>query len=215
MTTRIFLIRHGDTAVSAGHRFTGAMDVPLSKDGRTHASELATRLSAFDIQGVYSSSMQRAHDTAQYIANVHSLEVVPLDALRELNHGKWDGLTSDEVEQQFPGQQALFEKDPLQFRPEGGESGQDVLDRAVPAITKIVADHSGQDVVVVAHYMTNLLLICHLLEFNPNSFGKKFGQHPACVNVLEFDDDGSIKLLLLNDISHYRLGATVSSTYVA
>ncbi len=40
MATRILLVRHGDTMASKETRFTGAMDVPLSKEGRIHASDM-------------------------------------------------------------------------------------------------------------------------------------------------------------------------------
>ena len=64
MPTRVLLVRHGDTQASQDGRFTGARDIPLSKEGRVHASELAVRLARYPLDAIYSSSMQRARETA-------------------------------------------------------------------------------------------------------------------------------------------------------
>src|SRR5512143_4314955 len=112
MATQVLLVRHGDTQASQADRFTGAMDIPLSKEGRIHASELAVRLARFPLDAVYSSSMQRARDTAGFTARVHALEVTPVPEFREVDHGVWDGKSRAEGLQQW-GQAQLdeFERD--------------------------------------------------------------------------------------------------------
>lgn len=205
MTTRILLIRHGDTPASQDHRFTGSTDAPLSKEGRVHASELATRLGRYPIDAVYASSMSRALDTARYIARVHDLNVTPVPELREVAHGVWDGLTRAECEAKWPDGVAAYEKDPYTYAPPQGESGQDVLNRAKPALQAIVKAHPNQVVVVVAHKTTNRLLICDVIGIEPRLFREKLAQRPACLNVLQFDEQGNGQLLLLNDIGHYAM----------
>lgn len=203
--TRILLIRHGDTAASQGDRFTGASDIPLSADGRVHASQLATRLARYPIDAVYASNMQRALDTARFIAQVHAMEVTPVPGLREVAHGKWDGLTHDEVVKLYPQQVEAYNRDPYHFAPEGDESGEAVLARATPALQQLVRAHPNQNIVVVAHKTTNRLLICHFVGIDPRLFRAKLAQRPACLNVLQFADENEAQLLLLNDISHYAM----------
>src|SRR5947208_1265185 len=101
MSTRILLIRHGDTPASHDHRFAGANNVPLSLEGRAHASQLATRLARYPIDAVYASSLQRAFDTAGFIGAVHNLPVTAVPELREMGHGVFDGLSSDEIKVKY------------------------------------------------------------------------------------------------------------------
>lgn len=214
MPTRVFLLRHGDTGLSRADAFTGSEDVPLSDEGLAHANELGERLSTFDIAAVYASSMQRAHETAQAVASRHNLPVQPVDALREIDHGHWDGLTRDEIATRYPEELAQYKQDPLHFRPQGGESPMDCFERAYPAFLEIIRTHSGQNLVVVAHQGTNLLLITKLLGGDLSRYGLLYGQRPACVNVLDLVDEEHAQLSLLNDVSHYIIGAPPHTPYV-
>ena len=214
MTTRVLMVRHGDTVASQGDRFTGAQDIPLSKDGRVHASELATRLSRYPIDAIYASSMQRAMETAGFTARVHELQVTPVPDLREMDHGKWDGLTRDEVLKAFGAQQvADYDRDPFHFAPENGESGEAVLTRAAPALQQIVRQHANQTVLIVAHKTTNRLLICKFIGLDPSRYRETLAQRPACLNVLGFANENEAQLLLLNDISHYSMSDSSSYPY--
>src|SRR6478609_2575266 len=85
--TRIFLIRHGATTLSAEDRFAGATDVPLSDEGREQAGRLAERLGGIPVAAVYASPLGRTMETARILAAPHRLEVHPRDGLREISHG--------------------------------------------------------------------------------------------------------------------------------
>lgn len=214
MPTRIFLLRHADTGLSRADAFTGSMDVPLSDEGQTHANELSERLAGFDIASVYASSMQRARETAQAVASPHNLTVTPIPALREIDHGHWDGLTRDDITRLYPGELAEYKSDPLNFCPQGGESPMQCLERAFPALMDIVQANVGKTVVVVAHQGTNLLLITKLMGGNLNRYNELYGQRPACVNVIDLIDQDHAQLSLLNDVSHYIIGAPPHTPYV-
>ncbi len=214
MATRVLMVRHGDTQASQDGRFTGAQDIPLSKDGRVHASELATRLSRYPIDAIYASSMQRAHETAEFIARVHGLTVTPVQEFREVNHGVWDGKNREEIIQQY-GQAQVddYDRDPFGFRPENGESGEDVLKRAAPMLSQLVKKHDQQTILVVAHKTTNRLLICKFVGIDPRLYRDKLAQRPACLNVLQFQNENEAQLLLLNDISHYAMSDSSNYPY--
>ena len=204
MKTRIFLVRHGATTLSSEDRFAGSTDVPLGSNGRDQAERLANRLAAAPIAAVYSSPMRRSLETAEIVALPHRLPVNVVDALREIAHGRWEGRTRAEVQQEYASEYAAWEQDPVTFAPVGGESGQHVLDRALPAMNTIVREHPGQSVVVVSHKATNRLLIASLLGLDIHSYRDRLEQLPACLNLLEFNETGQFRLLLLNDVSHYQ-----------
>ncbi len=215
MATRVLLVRHGDTQASKDGRFTGATDIPLSKEGRIHGSELAVRLARYPLDAIYASSMQRARETAGFTARVHGMEVTPVPELREMNHGVWDGKDREEILQQY-GQAQIdeYDRDPFHFRPENGESGEDVLKRAAPALSQLVKKHAGQTILVVAHKTTNRLLICKFVGLDPQQYRDKLAQRPACLNVLLFPNENEAQLLLLNDIGHYATSDSSLYEYV-
>jgi probable phosphoglycerate mutase len=214
MTTRIFLMRHVDTANTQEDRYTGMTDMPLSEEGQTHASELATRLANFKLDAVYASPLQRARNTAQAIAQTHTLPVITIDGLREIDHGHWNGMTLAEVLSKYADEYSAYLRDPVNYRPQGGESSQDVLERAVPALLGIVRAHPDQLVAVVAHSVTNRLLIGYFVGIDPARHREAVAQRPACLNVLDFDSEKDVRLSLLNDVSHYIIGAPPHTPYV-
>lgn len=203
MTTRLYLIRHGATTLSAEDRFAGSTDVPLSDEGQHQAQCLARRLADDAITAVYASPMTRTVQTATILARPHNLTLNLREGLREISHGRWEELRRAEVEERFPGEYEEWEIDPFTFAPEGGESGVAVLARALPVIREIVMKHAGQNVVVVSHKATIRLLLCGLLGVDARGYRDRFDQSPACLNVLDFKDPVRARLTLFNDISHY------------
>jgi broad specificity phosphatase PhoE len=204
--TRIFLIRHGATTLSAEDRFAGATDVALSDEGRGQVGRLADRLAGVPVAAVYASPLGRTMETASILARPHHLEVRPGDGLREISHGHWEQMTRVEVEEQFPEEAASWEKDPYTFAPAGGESGLAVTARALPVLIEIVRRHEGSPVIVVSHKATIRLLLSSLLGFDPRRYRDNLDQDPAALNVIDFKDPVRARLMLFNDTSHYSEG---------
>jgi probable phosphoglycerate mutase len=202
-STRLYLVRHGATQRTAEDRFSGAVGVELSDEGRRQAERLGERLDAEHIGFVYSSPLSRAVDTARIVARACRLEPILRDGLREIDHGHWEGLTRREVEERFPDEYGAWEEDPFTFSPQGGESGVAVLARALPVIREIVTAHPGQRVLVVSHKATLRLVLSSLLGFDARGYRDRLDQAPACLNVVAFKDPVRARLMLFNDTSHY------------
>jgi broad specificity phosphatase PhoE len=209
VTTRILLVRHGETTLSADDRFAGSTDVPLSDAGRHQAECLAERLSCVSLDAVYCSPMRRTRETAAIVARPHGLEIVARNALREIDHGRWEQLRRADVEVRFPDEYEAWSRDPFRFAPNGGESGAHVIARAMPAVQNIVSSHPGETVLVVSHKATIRLIIAGLLGFDARSYRDRLDQFPACLNILDFSSPTTARLALFNDVSHY---ATLVST---
>lgn len=203
MSTRLFLIRHGATVLTAEDRFAGSTDVELSELGRHQARRLAERLADDHLVAVYASPLKRTMMTAAIISDLHGLTPIPSDGLREIDHGRWEGLRRAEVERDFADEYAAWEEDPYVFAPEGGESGLSVLARALPVFRDIVLRHEGQNVAVVSHKATIRLVISNLLGFDPRGYRDRLEQSPACLNVLDFKSPIRARLMVFNDVSHY------------
>ena len=149
MSTRLYLVRHGATPLSAEDRFAGTENVHLSDEGRDQVEHLARRLADDKIDAIYCSPLDRTVETANIIAKPHKLTPITNDGLREASHGRWEGLSRREVEERFPGEYATWDTDPFTFAPEGGESGIVVLARSLPVIRQIVVNHQDKNVLVV------------------------------------------------------------------
>ena len=203
MSTRIFLVRHGATVLTAEDRFAGATDVELSDQGREQAQRLAERLSREEIAAVYASPLSRTLETANIIARPHQLEVLRRDGLREISHGRWEQMTRREVEETFPEEVAAWEEDPYTFAPLGGESGLAVTARALPVLLEIVRNHPGENAVIVSHKVTIRLLLSSLLGFDPRRYRDNLDQSPAALNIVDFRGTVHARLTLFNDTSHY------------
>ncbi|HEX6244910.1 MAG TPA: histidine phosphatase family protein [Polyangiales bacterium] len=214
--TRLFLVRHGATTLTAEDRFSGAVGVDLSDEGRHQVRSLAERLAHERIGAIYTSPLSRTLETAQILAAPHALAPIQRDGLREISHGRWEGLSRREVEQRYPEEYEAWNTDPFTFAPEGAESGVSVLARALPVIREIVLAHNGQNVIVVSHKATLRLLLSSLLGFDARGYRDRLDQSPACLNVMDFRDAVRARLMLFNDVSHYqeqprRAGANLSS----
>src|SRR5881227_1273380 len=196
--TRVLMVRHGATVVSVEDRFAGATDVDLSDEGREQTRRLAKRLDREKIAAVYASPLGRTIETAQILAAPHKLEVQTRDGLREIHHGRWEGMTRREVEEKFPEEAAEWEKDPYTFAPLGGESGLAVTARALPALIEIVRQNAGQNILVVSHKATIRLLLSSLLGFDPRRYRDNLDQKPAALNIVDFKDATRARLIAAN-----------------
>ncbi len=204
MPTRILLVRHGATQLTAENRFSGSVGVDLSDEGREQVRRLAVRLHDDKIAAVYCSPLRRTVETATILSQPHGLEPIHKPGLQEISHGRWEGLTRREVEQRFPGEYEAWESDPFTFAPLGGESGVAVLARSLPVIRELVVAHEAQCVLVVSHKATLRILISSLLGFDARGYRDRLDQSPACLNVVEFKDPVRARLMLFNDVSHYQ-----------
>jgi len=203
MSTRIFLVRHGATVLTAEDRFAGATDVALSDEGREQVRRLAARLSDDGITAVYASPLGRTVETASILAEPHGLKIETRDGLREISHGRWEQMTRREVEKEFPEEAAAWDEDPFTFAPVGGESGLAVTARALPVLMEIVRAHPSANILVVSHKATIRLLLSSLLGFDPRRYRDNLDQSPAALNIVDFKDPVRARLTLFNDTSHY------------
>ena len=201
-STRLYLVRHGATDLTAEDRFSGA-NGDLSDEGRRQIEKLGARLRGAGIQALYASDLPRALDSACILGRAIGLEPIPRPALREIRHGHWEGLTHAEVAARYGAEYAAWQADPFDRAPSGGESGAAVLARAGPALREIAAAHPGARALAVSHKATLRLLLCDLLGMDPRGYRDRLDQAPACLDIAELPEEGPPRIVLLNDTSHY------------
>lgn len=198
--TRLILVRHGETPWNAQHRFQGQIDVPLSNVGKQQAVALARRLAGEEIHVAYASDLQRAWVTATTIAALHNLMVHADPRLREIDFGAWEGLTYDEIQQQYPQILATWQVDPMNVATPGGKTLADVVARVQAALHHIVNTHRDQTVLLVAHGGSLQVLLCLALRLVPQARWQ-FQLAAGSLSELCLYEEGAI-LTLLNDTHH-------------
>lgn len=203
MVTRVFLVRHGATVLSAEDRYAGSVDAALSDEGRAQARSLGRRIASEPLAAVYSSPMSRAQDTAALIAAGRGCDTVAVPELKETDHGHWEGRTREEIRAGFPDEYARWERDPFTFAPSHGETGLQVLSRALPAFLAIAARHVNETVLVVSHKATIRLVVSALLGIELRGYRDRLDMSPCGLSVLDMKPEAVARLVLFNDVSHY------------
>ena len=162
--TELHLVRHGETVWHAENRYAGRSDVALTERGRRQAVALATWAGGAGLDGVVSSPLARARDTAEAAARAAGLPVVVDDRLVEVDFGAGDGRTRAEMDGCFPDALAAFLRRPASSPLPDGEYGADAVARARDALHSLVTRHPDGRVLVVAHQTVLRLVLCALLE---------------------------------------------------
>ena len=153
--TELYLIRHGETEWNRAGLWQGLEDSPLTENGIEQAHSLGARFAqeGLKFDAIYSSDLGRAHNTCKILAKaVGQLDDIQLDpGLRERALGPLQGLSFDEIEEQYPEEAKLHASGDPHFAPEGGESWADTFARSCKTLRTIARRHDGQKVLAVAH----------------------------------------------------------------
>lgn len=192
----ILLLRHGEILQVTPRRFIGQRDLPLTEHGRRQASQWAEALAGVPITSAWCSSLARCRETATLVLAGQNVQATPLDALREISLGSWEGLTEDEVRELFPGQFERRGADMANVAPEGGESFAQAQERAWTALAEILSQTEGISL-VVAHAGINRSIISGVLSL-PLKRLFSLGQNYAAMNILSFDSNANARLVALN-----------------
>lgn len=152
---KILLVRHGETDWNVQKKIQGKTDIPLNEAGIKQAEELAEKLVKWErpIVGIYTSRLKRASKTAEIIAKRLEKEYLETDGLEEIDLGLWEGLSWDQAAANFPEEYKIWHDNRRYTRSPKGESYQDLLERFLPALQKIVKDKQSEtgDIVIVTH----------------------------------------------------------------
>lgn len=204
-TTRLILVRHGETIANREYRYIGSRDDKLSLHGEWQAEQLAEALSILPVSAVYSSPLQRAYSTAMPIAARLGLEVKMVDDLREVSFGSWEGLSRAEVLAHSPEDaQWMSEWEKNMFlTPPDGESFDALRERVCAAVERLTQLHLDSTIVQVSHVGPIKVLLCAALGA-PTSTVLRIFLDPATISVVDWHDAEHATVRLVN--SHAHLG---------
>lgn len=201
--TRLVLARHGQTDYNREARLQGQVDIPLNDTGRRQATMLATALAENPPDVIVSSPLARAYDTALVVGKACGLEVATDDAFLERGFGEWEGLRGEEIRSRWPHEHAAW-RDHRTVPGLGIEDRPDVARRVAEACHRLVAEHTGRTVLVVAHGAAITLGITELLGLDHDSFrgiGGLQNCHRSVLEPLHSDATGQLMRLVSHNLA--------------
>lgn len=143
-TTRLLVLRHGQSEWNAAGRWQGQADIALTPEGIQQARHAALKLGSFDL--IATSSLQRARHTAEIIAEHKKFAELHIDdRLKESHIGPWQGLTYAQIEAGWPG---FLDS---RRQPEDFEPNRQVVDRMTEAFVDIANKCRGGQALVISH----------------------------------------------------------------
>jgi len=197
---RIYLVRHGETMWNVEKRLQGWKDSPLTDNGLRSAKRLAKRLQDIRLDRVFSSDQKRALTTAEIIAKDRNIPIEVLSSLRELNFGSWEGMTISEIETLYPLEYSTYKTDPDRYTSVGGESIEQLFDRASKAL-KIIGSCGEENVLVVTHGVTIRALMTIISGQGMDGFAKIPVFLGTSLTELELTDKG-YRIIRAADADH-------------
>ena len=203
-TTRILLVRHGQSQGNAERRFGGHSPTPLSELGLRQAEATARALTVENVTAIYSSDLLRAVQTAEPLARETKLEIKRTGALRERSVGRMEGLTFEDAAEAFPEEYAALLRRDFEHVLLGGESYRQLLDRAASELDRAIAEHRGGTIAVFSHTGTICILALHLMGAldAPNLRPVWVSSANCGVTRFEIQHGGLIRVLNVNDTRH-------------
>jgi probable phosphoglycerate mutase len=202
MSLTVYLLRHGQTALSREDSFCGSgLDPELTSDGLKMADAFADVYRATPWCAIYSSSLRRGIATAQPLCDALGMPLQMRDELNEIAYGKWEGLTKENVNQAYHNDYVNWLADPARHPPTGGELANVVAERGLQVIEDVKLRFKEGRVLLVSHKATIRIILCNLLGIDVGRFRYRLACPVGSVSVVEFTSKGPL-LQGLGDRSH-------------
>jgi len=202
-STLLLLIRHGatDCNTSKPPRLQGrGINFGLSADGRRQAEATARFLRDWRLDRIYSSPLKRAWETAEIIAQPQERTVEAVEQLVEVDVGRWENCSWDEIARNDAEAYARFLEDCGTHGYAGGENMRQVQERVTPALTSLLQENLGKRIAVVCHSVANRAYLAGLLQL-PLAHCRELAQDNCGINVILYRN-GEAELRTLNSVFH-------------
>lgn len=200
--TRIYLVRHGTTEWNREEIFRGQADCALNETGRAEARAVAAYFEGVNLDGIYTSPLARAAETAAAIAAGRGIEVGSDPAFIDLDFGEWQGRPLKEVREKYPELYRAWRERPQEVTIPGGENLDSVRARAWEGLLRVARENPDRTVVIVSHRVITKILICAALGLD-NSHFWQIKQDTTAINCFEYAR-GYFIVSLLNDTCHLK-----------
>lgn len=202
--TRLYLIRHGQSAGNAEGRFGGHGPTPLSELGRKQAEITGEALAKENITAIFSSDLYRAVQTAEPLSRLTGIPILTKAAFRERHVGVLEGLTFDESKQNHPKDYYALVNRNFHHVISRGESYRQLVRRSMNELWEVLRKHQGERVAVFSHTGAICFMTLHLM----GAIRRDTKQTPwlitsnCGINRFEIRGRNNVRVLAINDTRH-------------
>jgi broad specificity phosphatase PhoE len=187
--TTIYLVRHGITQANKENRFAGRTDEELHAEGEEQIRQVGKKLIKYDISSVYCGPAKRTVQSAEMLGSLLNIPCSPLQELDEINIPHWDGLTKDEIRQQYNEEYPNWLNNPETFSLPGCETLKQVQERAVGAVNHMLAQHNSGNLLLVSHLIVLRCLALYYQDLEIKDF-RSIKIDNGSINCLSEDTTG-------------------------
>lgn len=184
-TTKLYLIRHGETEQNKSGILMGSTDTPLNDHGRLQAATLGERINALEVDSIFSSPLSRAVETATLVFGAEA-PIITDSSLQEFHFGEWEGMHFSEIAKQYPEVWQLWLKDWELTQIPGGEAFAAFKHRVINFVSEVVTYNPGKRVALVSHGGCIRSLLAHFFCDSVSTGYWKFKVDNATLTEIEF-----------------------------
>ena len=207
--TTLIVVRHGQSVSNLQQRFTGQNETDLTSLGHQQAENTARFLDHYSIDKIYASDLSRAMETARHTAERQGLTVISDRGFREIDAGAWEGMEYVAIKERYSETFETWLTDLGHAHPDGGESVAELAARVYAAVDRVVDENRGKTVAIFTHATPLRMLGCRWHGLLPADAMKINGCANASVSVVEYEDDGSFRLVVYGYDKHQGKNVTV------
>lgn len=201
MMLRLYLVRHGQTEWNVQKRMQGWEDSSLTEKGVNNAIALRKKLEGVEFAATYTSTSERTIETAKLIIEKRNLAINTNENLREINLGEWEGKTLDEIKDFYPEQFKYFWENPALYEPVGGETFEQLINRAIKVLNYIISKHNNGNILVITHSVILKSLLMHVKGKSVRDLWAPPFIHDTSLSIVEIENE-VYSLKSEGDITH-------------
>ena len=202
--TKLIFIRHGQSEANEQNRFAGQTNVPLTELGKAQAKCAAEYITKREkIDKIYSSDLQRAHNTALPVSELTGIPIIDAKELREICAGIWEGRLANEIEVEYKEEFHTWRNDYSNARLPGGESIQEVYERVVPFVKKIAKENDGLTLLFASHASPIRAVDCNAQGWGWQRMSDVPFVKNSAISIFEYDEkDDTLRMIERNLTEH-------------
>ena len=200
-STRLILIRHGQTEYNLKGLSQGLIDIPLNETGERQADALVSFPALHNVSKIYSSPSGRAIATAEPLSKSLGIDITVEPGLAEMDQGDYDGFSADDMRKKIPQEflDAWRSGNPDDVRMPNGETLREVQDRMVSVCELLAEKHLGSVVAVFSHNLSIKALLCYAFGVELKNF-RRLSLSNGSVSVIDISPEDWWLVNSVNDI---------------
>jgi len=198
------MTRHGETEWNRQRRFQGSKNSELTEKGILAAELLASRVEEINLDGIVSSPLKRAYQTAEIVRGNKKIDILKHEGFKEINLGDFEGMRWDEIENMYGDILYGITEDPFNNRYPNGENLMEFYSRVENALKEMIDKFRDKSILIVAHGGTIKCIESYIRKFKLNKDWMGNVVQNCSLSCFDVNENGEVKEIFYNDTEHLK-----------